>query len=227
MIGTMYRYRKSESESRAQNTDVNSRGNAAGLYSTLVLNQTLSLSGQILYERSENDIARAATAIAPVATTGSYDSDQYVATGSIQGTFWRRSFWMRPAAGLTYAHVDTESYVDSAGTFISGQTIEQMQFTFGPTLRLPRMARGPAYPLHRADTVDQRDLVPEGRGRYDARQRRHHPAGRRLRTFSGGLSILLQNSMQLSLNAGYSGLGESEVESYSLGGQVSIPLGGR
>ncbi len=225
MIGTMYRYRKSESESRAQNTDVDSRGNGAGLYSTLVLSPMLSLSGQILYERSENDIARTATAIAPVATTGSYDSDQYVATGSIQGTFWRRSFWLRPAAGLTYAHVDTESYVDSAGTLIPGQTIEQMQFTFGPTFGYRAWREGrhirfiePSLSINGIWTLKDEGDTTLASGAIIKQDDASA-------TFSGGLSILLQNDIQLSLNGGYSGLGESKVESYSVGGQVSIPFG--
>ncbi len=44
--------------------------------------------------------------------------------------------------------------------------------------------------------------------------------------FSAGLSLLLKNNTQLSFIVGYAGLGESEVESFSVIGQISIPFGG-
>lgn len=227
MVGTMYRYRDSQSESVAQASDVGTRGHGVGVHSTLVLTPKLSASAQVLYEHSDNDLARGTSAITPVATSGSFEAGQFVASGTLQGSLWRGPFWLRPAAGITYAHVDTEAYTDSAGTRIPGQTTEQGQLTFGPTIGFRKWRETGAIKfiepsftatgvwtfrddgdttLASGAIIEQDDVAAQ---------------------FSAGLSILLRNDTQLSFSGGYSGLGDSEVETWSLGGQISIPLGGR
>lgn len=225
MFGTMYRYRASDSESTAQNSDTETRGHGVGLHSTLVLTPSLSASAQLLYERSENDFARGVSFITPVATNGSFDADQFVASGSLQGTFWRGPVWLRPSVGVTWAHVDSEAFIDSSGTRIPGQTTEMGQVTFGPSIGYRTFYKtGPIQFIEpsfsatgvwtfadEGDTtlasgtiIEQDDVAAQ---------------------FSAGLSVLLRSNTQISLNGGYAGLGASEVETWSFGGQVSIPLG--
>jgi hypothetical protein len=52
------------------------------------------MSGQVLYERSDNDFLRNGA-------SGSFDADQFVASGTPQGTFNYEAFWLRPSAGIT------------------------------------------------------------------------------------------------------------------------------
>ena len=218
MIGTMYRFRSAESASNIQASEVDLIGHGAGAYSTLVLSPKLSLSGHALYEQSESDVK---TGI----TTGSFDTGQITLSGQLQGSFWRGPFWLRPALGITYAHADQDSYTDSSGARIAGQTSEQGQLTFGPRIgyRVWRegkrirfiepslSATGVWTFLDEGDTTLASSTIIE---QDDVAVR-----------FSAGLSILMQNNTQLSFKAGYAGLGESEVESYSIGGQITIPLG--
>ena len=218
MIGTMYRFRSAESASTSLASEVDLIGHGAGAYSTLVLSPKLSLSGHALYEQSESDVK---TGI----TTGSFDTGQITLSSELQGSFWRGPFWLRPALGITYAHADQDSYTDSSGARIAGQTSEQGQLTFGPRIgyRVWRegkrirfiepslSATGVWTFLDEGDTTLASSTIIE---QDDVAVR-----------FSAGLSILMQNNKQLSFKAGYAGLGESEVESWSFGGQISIPLG--
>ena len=218
MIGTMYRYRNAESSSTALASNVEVIGHGAGAYSTLVLSPKVSLSGHLLYERSESDVTTGST-------RGEFDTDQITLSSQLQGSFWRGPFWLRPALGITYAHADQNSYTDSSGARIAGRTSERGQLTFGPRIgyRVWRegkhikfiepslSATGIWTFLDEGDTtlasstiIEQDDVSAQ---------------------FTAGVSLLFKNNSQLSINAGYAGLGESEVESFSIGGQITIPLG--
>lgn len=218
MVGAMYRYRESESESAAQNSDVETTGHGAGVHSTIVFTPKLSASAQLLYERSDNDMTRGGA-------TGSFDADQIVASGTLQGSLWRGPFWLRPSVGVTYAHVDSEAYTDSAGTRIPGQTTEQGQVTFGPSIGFRRWRETGAVKFIEPNFTATGVWTFKDEGDTTLASGTIIEQDEVAAQFSAGLSILLCNNMQLNFNAGYAGLGESEVESWSFGGQISIPLG--
>lgn len=218
MFGAMYRFRHSESESVAQSSDIETKGHGVGIHSTFVITPQLSFSAQALYERNHNSLIRSGV-------TGSYGANQYVASGSLQGLIRRGTLWMRPALGLTYAYVDSDAFTDSAGTLNAGQITEQAQVTFGSSVGFRR-------------TVDS-DIIKSIEPSFSATGvwSLNNSGDTTLASgsiikqddisfqFSAALAIFLHNETQISLNAGYSGLGASQVESYSIGGKITIPLG--
>lgn len=63
-------------------------------------------------------------------TTGTYDSDYFIVGGAFQRDFHFGNTWVTPSAGFSYRSVDTDSYSDSAGTFVAGTDQDNFSFDF-------------------------------------------------------------------------------------------------
>lgn len=223
MVGTMYRFRDARSTSVAQGSDLDSRGHGAGVYSTWVVTPILSVSGQALYEWSRNDFRRS-TAFSGGTSTGQFDATQLIVTGQVQGTFSSGAWWLRPTLAVTYARAEQHSFVDSAGTFIDGQTSERGQVSFGPRIGYkyfaadgvvryvePSVGVAGTWDFVRSDDTTLASGVIVASDVFTAQ-------------FSAGLNMQFANAAALSFSFGYSGFGRSQVESLTVSGQLSVPL---
>jgi outer membrane autotransporter protein len=219
MIGAMYRYRDATSSSVAQDSDISTYGHGVGVHSTLVLSPTLSFSAQALYERSQNDLIRAGA-------SGSFDANQLVASGLLQGSFTRGLFWLRPSVAVTYAYVDQEAFTDSTGTAIAGQITELGQVTFGPSIGWRIQRPGETVTLFEPSLFANGVWTFKDAGDTTLASGTIVEQDNVAAQLGGGLKLGFSNGANLSFNGSYAGFGASEVATISGGGKLTIPLGG-
>lgn len=92
--------------------------------------KNLYLEGKLLYGQSDNDITSGAT-------TGSFDSERYLAQLRLSGDMYRGKTRLIPSIAASYASDRQEAYIDSTSTLIASQRVELGQLEIGVDFEVP------------------------------------------------------------------------------------------
>jgi outer membrane autotransporter protein len=126
LVGALVQYDHMEQRSDDLATDVEGRGWMVGPYATLRLTDSVFFQSRAAWGRSSNDIS-------PFLTyTDQFDTERWLAEGSLQGR-WKIGAWsFRPQASVAYIEETQEAYVDSLQVYIPEQTVALGQARAGP-----------------------------------------------------------------------------------------------
>ncbi|MEP2808104.1 MAG: autotransporter domain-containing protein [Rhizobiaceae bacterium] len=119
-----------ESESTADNSEVEGLGFMIGPYVTARLDPKLLFDGRLAWGQSTNDVS-------PFGSyTDEVESERLLATGALIGQFeFTDSLTMLPEARLSWYHEETDAYFDFYGIIIPSTSVETGTLEFGPTFR--------------------------------------------------------------------------------------------
>lgn len=215
LVGAVFQYDRMRDISSDLGTKTTGDGWLAGPYVTVRATDNIYLQARAAWGGSENDIS-------PFLTyTDTFDTDRWLLEGTIEGR-WEHGPWsFMPKAKIAYIEESQETYKDSAGFVIPGQTVSLGQARFGPRVGYTIMAS------------DGTQLVPfaglEGIWNFDESGtslvagtlasnedfRGKAEVGVRATT-SGGLGVDVSGS--------YDGLGADDYEAYAGELRVNMPL---
>ncbi|RME95063.1 MAG: autotransporter domain-containing protein [Alphaproteobacteria bacterium] len=150
----------------------------------------------------------------------SFDTTRWLVSGKIEGRYFRGPWRISPIAGLIYYEDEQESYTDSQGNFIAGQTISLGRLTFGPQLAY-RQALGEGRHL---------EVFAEPRGVWDFDFDNYIVNGAALGSdeFRGrvdsGVIIGGPGGLRFQMSGFVDGLGSGDFEAYGVKGRLRIRL---
>ncbi|MBY0225547.1 MAG: autotransporter domain-containing protein, partial [Hyphomicrobium sp.] len=128
LIGALMQFDFADETSGLLGSDVEGRGWLAGPYISARLNENIYFDARAAWGRSENDVS-------PFGTyTDRVDGDRWLARADLTGE-WRWDRWrFSPTIGVAYFEEEIDSYVDSNGIFIAGQSHRLGRLNFGPEI---------------------------------------------------------------------------------------------
>jgi len=111
------------------NADVRGRGWMAGPYATVKFSDHLFFDARAAWGESDNDIT-------PFGTyTDSFDTERWLAKANLTGNWNFGHLYVTPSVGVIYVEEKAETYVDTPGNTVLGQTVRLGRLTFGPEFR--------------------------------------------------------------------------------------------
>ena len=126
LIGVMAQADWVEQDDSAVNSSIDGTGWMAGPYIVVRLHQNVLFDARAAWGQSFNDIS-------PLGTyTDSFDTERWLARAQLTGDFHAGNWVFAPHARVLYFEDTAESYTDSLGVLIPGQTVTLGRFTFGP-----------------------------------------------------------------------------------------------
>jgi outer membrane autotransporter protein len=128
MIGALMQFDFADEVSGPLGSNVEGNGWMAGPYMSARLTDNLFFDARAAWGRSDNSIS-------PFGTyTDNTDGERWMARAGLTGE-WRSDRWrFSPTIGVAYFNEDIESYTDSNGIFIAGQSYSLGRLNFGPEI---------------------------------------------------------------------------------------------
>ncbi len=126
LFGALVQYDRMDEASDALGYEIDGHGWMIGPYAEFRLNKNLIFDVKGLWGRSYNNVS-------PYLTyTDNFDTTRWLAAARLTGSWVSGNWHFSPRAQLIWYEDKAESYVDSTGTFIAGQTLKFGRFIFGP-----------------------------------------------------------------------------------------------
>lgn len=216
LVGALVQFDSMSERSLRQPADVSGNGWMAGPYATLRLADSIFLQGRVAWGASSNKVSPY------LFSTDAFETDRWLVSGRLTGTFDTGPWTIRPSASISYIEDNSKSYTDSFGALVPGVKSRLGQVKVGPevsyTYALPDGATiAPRLALDAIWNFAADDLVgvdgalagPEGvRGRVEL-----------------GLRAMNANGFALDLSASYDGIGTRDFDAIVSKLMVRVPLG--
>ena len=197
-------------------TRVEGRGFAVGPYIVSRVSKNLTFDSRVAWGRSDNDINALGQA------TDNFETQRWLARARLTGDYNYSAWRFSPHVGVIYFKEDQESYFDSLGIPIPGQSITLGRVTFGPkiiytktladgTVLTPQLALEGIWDFDEIDSVDV--ISGLATGSEDIRARTE---ARLAATFTNGLTVVGE--------AFYDGIGADDLDAYGGSLTVRAPL---
>ncbi len=216
VVGMLTQFDWSDESDDVANTAADGWGWLTGPYAVVRLHENLIFDGRAAWGQSDNNVD-------PLGLyTDSFDAERWLVRARLTGDFQYNNWQFAPHVGVIYFEEEQESYTDSLGIFIPGQSVSLGRLTFGPKLSYRSMqANGTAITPHVAIKgiwdFDEAEIVDIGtglavgsdtlRGRVEA-----------------GLSASFANSWSISGEGFYDGIGADDLDVYGGSVKLSVPL---
>ncbi len=126
LIGALAQFDWAEDDSTRLGSNVTGTGWMAGPYITARLHKNVFFDARGAWGKTDNDIDIVGI------TKDSFDTRRWLAVVRLTGDWWRGAFRITPSASVKYIEDEQESFTNSLGTFIPGQTVSLGRFKFGP-----------------------------------------------------------------------------------------------
>jgi outer membrane autotransporter protein len=217
-IGIIGNARGGDVESTALNASLDHSSYGVSVYATGQILPGIKATGTVSYENGDNDISVGTT-------TGSFDTNLFAVSGSLSGAMQRGALTISPQLVVSYQTVDRDAYIDSVGTAVSGSTLDFGSVSSGINF---------AYLFTLADTAALRAIKPfvgvQGSWEFTGEGNFATAGGvvivddnQSSANFSGGVTILLNDGANVTLQGSYFGAG-ADVHGYTFSGSGSLPL---
>jgi len=116
-------------------SNIDGQGWMAGPYLGILLGSHWQFDGRAAWGQSDNDINL-------LGGRGSFDTDRWLARGSLRGNWYSGAWRLTSITELGYVEEQQDSFRESGGAVVPGQTITLGRFTFGPELAYRMDANG-------------------------------------------------------------------------------------
>ncbi|MCP3999879.1 MAG: autotransporter outer membrane beta-barrel domain-containing protein [Gammaproteobacteria bacterium] len=128
LIGLLGQYDWLESSSKGMGSQVEGDGWMVGPYFVYRLKEALIMDVRVAWGQSDNKIN-------PIGTYwDNFDGKRWQLEGNLSGNFKEGNWHITPTLGLNYFEEAQESYIDSNGFTIPGQSVELGTLSFGPKI---------------------------------------------------------------------------------------------
>jgi hypothetical protein len=108
-------------------SNVDGQGWMVGPYLGILLGPVWQLDARAAWGQSDNDINL-------LGGRGSFDTDRWLARGSLRGNWYSGLWRLTSVTELGYVEEQQDSFRESGGAFVPGQTVTLGRLTFGPEL---------------------------------------------------------------------------------------------
>lgn len=214
LVGALVQFDWMRDSSDALNGEVDGRGWMVGPYIGIQLDPTWQFDARAAWGQSNNDITIAGG-------SGSFDTDRWLARGSLRGN-WHDGPWrFTSVSELAYIAEQQKQFTESGGATIASQDVSLGRFTFGPEIAY-RFVTGrtsfiePQLALQGLCNFDREEgIVLDGLvGSPDA------VTGR----VEGGVMFGFQDGITFRATGAYEGIGSDDFSAWSLRVWGSVPL---
>lgn len=215
LIGAMVQVDIAEEKDSAIGSKAKGTGWMAGPYMVTRLKDDLILNAKALWGRSDNDVS-------PLGTyTDQFDTKRWLLEAELSDRFEYKGLKIDPAASVVYFHEKQDSYTDSLGFIIPGQTISMGRTIFGPTAYLPVEADdGSVTTWHGAIEgvwdFDRNDTV--------AAQSLSTGADKFRGKATVGVGFMSGENIKINLEGFYDGIGRNNYDASGAQVDITIPL---
>ncbi len=128
LLGALVQYDWFSQDGDTDGSEVTGTGWMAGPYATFKLDEGFFADLRAAWGQSSNDINPTGT------YTDSFDTNRWLVSGSLIGSYQVDRWTIQPAASLSYIRETQESYTDSLNVVIPEQSVSQGEFRAGPKL---------------------------------------------------------------------------------------------
>jgi len=215
LIGGMAQIDWSDESNDVAGSSAGGTGWMIGPYMAAKLSdQNLFFNARVAYGQSSNDIDM-------TASTGSFDTERWLASAKVSGLFEHGNWDIRPAVSVSYFNEKQKSYTDSTATLIASQTFTLGEVRFGPTFSYdvlqddgttirPRFGINGVWNFSVDNGVASQGAVL---GSGDVRAR-----------LDAGVTLINTQSWAFDISGFYDGLGINDYDAYGGKARVTIPL---
>jgi hypothetical protein len=127
LVGALVQFDWMRDSSDALNGNIDGRGWMIGPYVGIQLDPTWQFNARAAWGQSSNDIDIGAN-------TGSFDTDRWLARGSLRGNWFAGAWRLTSITDLAYVEERQKSFTESGGAIIPGQTVALGRLSFGPEI---------------------------------------------------------------------------------------------
>lgn len=198
-----------------QDTNLDGVGWMIGPYAAARIHDNLIADVLMTVGRSENDVTAAGGA-------GTFDTNRFLIRGGLTGDFDIEGWQFMPHVGMLYYREEQDSFTNTQGVFIPGQTVSLGRLTFGPevsttivradgTVLTPRASVKGIWDFEAAEDIDLQTGLASGSDEVRAR-------------FEGGLGWQMSNGWRVAGDGFYDGVGAEDFEAYGGNVSLSVPL---
>jgi hypothetical protein len=213
MLGLLGQVDWMDEKSGRLGSNIDGQGWMVGPYLGILLGPVWQFDARAAWGQSDNDINL-------LGGKGSFDTDRWLARGSLRGNWYSGAWRLTSITELGYVEEQQDRFRESGGAVIPGQTVALGRFTFGPELAYRIEANGsfiePQVSLQGLWNFDQMgNVVLDGfvsspddfYGRVEA-----------------GLMFGREGGMTFRAVGAYEGIGASDFELWSGRVWASVPL---
>lgn len=217
LVGALVQFDWMDDDTRlgAAESRVDGWGCMAGPYISMKLSPNVFFDARGAWGQSDNDIS-------PFGTyTDSFETDRWLAKANLTGNWNIDRLRVSPSVGVIYVEESQDTYVDSIGNTIFGQSAHIGRLTFGPEFGYPiPMSNGNVLEPHISFT-GMWDFDKTGHAEFD--EAIASTDDFRVKV-EGGLILKSYDGISLRGTVSYDGLGASDYEAW--GGQLwaNVPL---
>jgi outer membrane autotransporter protein len=216
VVGFLAQMDRVDEKDSTQSTAVDGTGWLAGPYVVARLHENLIFDARAAWGQSSNDVELTGT------SSGSFDTTRWLARARMTGDFKHGLWHFAPHVGVIYFEDRQDTFTDSLGNVIAGQTVSLGRLTFGPkisysmrsadgTVVTPHLAISGIWDFNKAEIVDVSTGLAAGsddlRGQVE-----------------GGVSVRMANGWSVSGAGFYDGIGANELDIFGGSVKVSVPL---
>ncbi len=216
LFGVLAQFDWAEDDATRLGSNVDGEGWMVGPYVSAKLRENLFLDVRGAWGESDNDIHLVGL------TRDSFDTNRWLATARLTGNWRRGNFRVTPSAALKYIEEQQESFTNSLGIFIPGQSVSLGRLSFGPEFGWRHQAANGTIIEPHASITGIWDFDDAGRlttlaGTVTS------PNDLRAK-IEGGVLITRPNGVSLRATGSYDGIGDDDFSAYSGKLWVSVPL---
>ena len=214
ILGGLAQFDWAKDDSGVIDSSVDGHGWMVGPYFSARVHENIYLDLRAAWGRSNNDIDVAGA-------TASFDTTRWLVHGGLAGNWFYDAWRITPSAQLDYVKESSDSYTNSAGTFVPGQDVSLGRLQFGPEFGYRIVHTGDSF------------IEPFGaiRGVWDF----DNPNVAIIDGFvvgpgdfwgrlEGGLNWVRADGLYVRGSATWDGMGASDYNGYTLQGTVNVPL---
>ena len=125
MLGLLGQVDWMDEKSNRLGSNIDGQGWMVGPYLGILLGPVWQLDARAAWGQSDNDINL-------LGGKGSFDTDRWLARGSLRGNWYSGPWRLTSITELGYVEEEQDSFRESGGALIPGQTVTLGRVTFGP-----------------------------------------------------------------------------------------------
>lgn len=214
IVGAMMQFDWAEEADPVANTAASGHGWMIGPYAVVRLHDNLIFDGRVAWGQSNNEVS-------PFGTyTDDFDTDRFLVRGQLTGDFDYNGWTVAPQVALTYIREKQHSYIDSNNILIGDQTVELGQLSFGPKISRSFQVENGTRLSPSISLKGIWDFRDTGILNIDTGTVSNGNGSDLTARMDVGLDIDFAQGTTISLDAFYTGIGDSGNEGY--GGSVNL-----
>jgi hypothetical protein len=215
LAGVLLQYDQTDMTTGDWNSAVEGNGWMAGPYMVARISDRTYLDLRAAWGRSDNSVN-------PIGTyTDSFETDRWLIEANLAGDILHGGWRVTPGVGLAYFHESQDSYTDTLGIFIPGQTITIGRLSAGPEVayRFENAAGGYVEPYLNVTALYDYDDADVFNAAGTLQTLGHLRGDARL-----GLTVEMANGGRISGEVSMIGLGEGDFEANNAMIRIRLPL---